>query len=177
MCGYTWPLLLPTCLANLRLIILKGMIFAMSDNPNRQWNGAQWMVWDGEQWRVEATPPPAKNNNTLGGCLVLIVFLLLVGGCTALVFGGDDSTDNGITAYVACQLEVETVLKSPGTADWPALQLATHTNEGNVWKFRSYVDSQNSFGGVVRTNYACDSTVTGDSGKVTSLVVDGQKIR
>ena len=33
----------------------------MSDNPYRQWNGAQWMVWDGAQWQPERQPyQPAK---------------------------------------------------------------------------------------------------------------------
>lgn len=94
----------------------------------------------------------------------------------ALAACGSSSTSDGITAYVACQVEIEKVLKSPGTADYPPMSTTRHYNEGNRWDFRSYVDSQNGFGGVVRTNYACDAVVLGETGVVNRLVVDGQPI-
>lgn len=106
---------------------------------------------------------------------IIIGLIALVGGCSLYMAEVDKSND-GITAYVACQVEIEKVLKSPGTADYPPMSTTRHYNEGNRWDFRSYVDSQNGFGGVVRTNYACDAIVLGETGVVNRLVVDGQPI-
>jgi len=57
---------------------------------------------------------------------------------------------------VICQLYVEDNLKSPSTADFPAPSLTDIRDMGNnVFEIRSYVDSQNSFGATIRTNFFC----------------------
>jgi hypothetical protein len=55
----------------------------MSDNPYRQWNGAQWMVWDGAQWQPERQPyQPAKpisdGRRALIAGVALIAFLMFM---------------------------------------------------------------------------------------------------
>lgn len=101
--------------------------------------------------------------------LTLAAVPLIVAALAACSSG----TKAGITAYVGCQNMIEAQLKSPGTADFPAQSQALKSSEGNNFIYQSYVDSQNSFGGVVRTNYTCEASETGDSYTVNFLVMDG----
>lgn len=91
----------------------------------------------------------------------------------ALAACGSSGTASGITAYVGCQNMIEAQLKSPGTADFPAQSQALKSSEGNNFIYQSYVDSQNSFGGVVRTSYTCEASEVGDSYTVNFLMMDG----
>ena len=59
---------------------------------------------------------------------------------------------------------IEPSLTSPATAQWPATgffpehsatQLVTRL-DGNRFKVRAWVDSQNSFGALIRTHFACE---------------------
>lgn len=162
----------------------------MPDDPSQHWDAAtgRWLQWNGTAWEIMAeqlpppgiTPVPPRKPRTdsqrvliAGG--IIVGLAALFGGCT-LYMAEVDKSDDGITAYVACQVEIEKVLKSPGTADYPPMSSTNHYNDGNRWDFRSYVDSQNGFGGVVRTDYACDAVVLGETGVVNRLVVDGQPI-
>lgn len=51
---------------------------------------------------------------------------------------------------------VENRLKSPGSAEWPSGsdRFVTQVND-TTFLVDSYVDSQNGFGALVRTNYTC----------------------
>lgn len=57
-------------------------------------------------------------------------------------------------ALVYCQTLVEKSLKSPATADMPFAQPIVDT-ENSIFTVHSYVDAQNSYGAILRTNYAC----------------------
>lgn len=63
----------------------------------------------------------------------------------------------------AAQLEMKKHLKSPGTARFPAR--ADNIADAGQCEFivTSYVDSQNSFGGVVRTDYIAHVKIIGES--------------
>lgn len=78
-------------------------------------------------------------------------------------------------AWAACQIAVEQGLKAPATAEFPTYSNVASREVGNTIQFPStYVDSQNSYGAQIRTNFTCwaDGT-TADTMKVTYLVVDG----
>lgn len=63
--------------------------------------------------------------------------------------------DKKLTAYVFSQLEIERYLKSPSTAEFPRFSSVTIYKDGSDYVVNSYVDSQNSFGGIVRTLFSC----------------------
>jgi len=62
--------------------------------------------------------------------------------------------DNHIGAYVMVQKFVKEKLKSPSTAKFPSLDYKYQTRENHVYYIEGYVDSQNSFGATVRTEFA-----------------------
>lgn len=62
----------------------------------------------------------------------------------------------------ACsQVRVESMLKAPKTADFPATSHWTIVPLGDEkYRTSSYVDAENSFGAQIRTNFMCEVTVT-----------------
>jgi hypothetical protein len=67
------------------------------------------------------------------------------------------------------QVFVKENLKSPATAEFPnAWNFSSGSNgclalfNAGVWTLTSYVDSQNSFGALIRTHYVVQLTYTAD---------------
>lgn len=64
-----------------------------------------------------------------------------------------------ITALTAAQEEVKSRLKSPSSANFPwGIDCVTKISD-NTYVINSYVDSQNSFGAMLRTNFTCQITL------------------
>lgn len=76
-------------------------------------------------------------------------------------------------AWVACKTFVEKRLKSPASAEWPP-SYPKHTQAlgGNRYRVRVYVDSQNAFGAVLRTQVDCTVTVEGSSWELNNLALE-----
>jgi hypothetical protein len=97
--------------------------------------------------------------------VALIVMILVAALCCCVIstwdFGGNDQ-DLDTMAYILCQLYVEDQLKAPSTADFPASSLANIRELDNkVFEVRSYVDAENSFGAMIRTDFYCRIRFTG----------------
>lgn len=91
-------------------------------------------------------------------------WILYVAGFLALVFAWgyfsyEDDGGGEFGAQVACEDRVRGMLKSPGTARFGNPK---RTEMGSSWLISGHVDSQNSFGGVVRSNYSCLAEYVGD---------------
>lgn len=95
------------------------------------------------------------------GCLFLF---LIVGGLFAVFFiktmisgspgGAASSGGDKHGAWAYAQLFVEKELKAPKTAEFPSNGSRFVTPlEGNRFRVESYVDSENSFGAMIRTNF------------------------
>lgn len=100
------------------------------------------------------------------------ILMIVIGnnqfGSSPRVFGSDGKQISGpaaptvapapkaFDACVMAQLFIKDKLKAPATADFPACSgpdtVVSHT--GNDWKVSSHVDSQNSFGAVLRAEYS-----------------------
>ena len=95
----------------------------------------------------------AKKENNFIGALPLIGLIV---GFVYLLFqcnGNDAPRDLKYDAEVQAESFVTEKLKSPSTAEFG---FANVTDLGNdEYEVTSYVDSQNSFGGIVRTDYSC----------------------
>lgn len=78
-----------------------------------------------------------------------------------------------ITAYTYLQIFIENnLLKSPGSAKFPALSRCVVQKQGaNTWLIKSYVDSENSFGAVIRTHFAGIMEKSGEVYVVKKLAV------
>lgn len=112
-------------------------------------------------------PLGTTSRSLILGCLTLI--LLLAGACGVMVVLGKGDTDE--TEYLAktvCQGFVKKQLKSPTSARFSE---ESATKASGRWTVSGVVDSQNSFGAMVRNQYTCTTTYQkdGDQWNLVSL--------
>lgn len=99
-------------------------------------------------------------------CVVFfIIFLVFKCSCseTDQEIANRTEQNSEFTAYYNSQQCVKELLKSPSTAEFPSgsNQFVTKIDE-DTYLINSYVDSQNSFGAMLRTNYVCQVTLNSD---------------
>jgi len=94
----------------------------------------------------------------------------------------DDKAGLENTAYVISKRYIESILKSPTTADFPFLDFeSTHFGEGR-YRVTSYVDSQNSYGAMIRSNWSILMTYKGgeefssNSWELEEVIFDGKVV-
>ena len=121
---------------------------------------------------LSLNPEDKKNNSGVGfGCITIIVIILsIIIFCGYQFWGGtlfnlfyqepkipnssSETSNENIEAYVAAKQFVTQKLKSPSTAKFPPNYDAQISNLGSGrFSVSGYVDSQNSFGAIVRTKY------------------------
>ncbi|UAM97739.1 hypothetical protein K8354_15790 [Polaribacter litorisediminis] len=71
-------------------------------------------------------------------------------------------------AAYSAQKFVEKQLKAPSTAKFPSLNKANIKKSNDVYEVSSYVDSQNGFGAMIRSNYTVKISRK-DNGNITLL--------
>lgn len=98
------------------------------------------------------------------GCAFLVVFVVMLVFIVIKCVGGDSSDDlknekhDKIEALVLSQECVKDNLKCPSTAEFASgTKNVTQIND-TTFDVSSYVDSQNSFGAMIRTYYSCTIT-------------------
>lgn len=64
-------------------------------------------------------------------------------------------------AVIQCQQYVKARLRAPSTADFPFLDHNVTNTGSETYLVRSYVDAQNGFGAMIRSNYRCEIRYTG----------------
>ena len=90
---------------------------------------------------------------------ISIVFLVIM--VLFALFACNSSTDPKISAWVCAQELVRENLKSPSTAQFPKYSASYVKDLGNnKYEISAYVDSQNSFGAVVRSYFTAKLTLT-----------------
>ncbi len=114
-----------------------------------------------------ALPPPSLKAKLFTAALL---FLVLPAGCVYMLSGDPDPKyANKTTAVVCAQMKVKEQLKSPSTADFqPSIDMQIETTDNLSYKIAGYVDSQNGFGAMVRSNFVCDLTVHPESESCTT---------
>ena len=109
-----------------------------------------------------------------------IFFLLIIAGFAWWIFAPESKNDNKAVkityskneALVMSEGFVKDNLKSPSTAEFSAdynndvTQINDSTFEVNSW-----VDSQNGFGAMLRSNYSCKITFANSMANCTELVI------
>lgn len=94
-----------------------------------------------------------------------IIFLIFKCYCsqTDEQVADNNEQNSKITALTYAQECVKERLKSPSSADFPwGSDCVTKISE-NTYVINSYVDSQNSFGAMLRTNFTCQITLIDDN--------------
>ncbi len=86
------------------------------------------------------------------------------------------------TAYIVSKRYIESILKSPTTADFPFLDFkSTHFGDGR-YRVTSYVDSQNSYGAMIRSDWSILMTYKGgeefspNSWELEEVIFDGKVV-
>ncbi len=85
--------------------------------------------------------------------ILIFLFKLCTGGDKSKVVVPWDQVDNSLVAWVYTRSIVEKQLKSPITAKFPADYTEFIKHNGTTYTIDAYVDSQNSFGAMIRTYF------------------------
>jgi len=116
-----------------------------------------------------------------GIMLVLAPIIFLSWGY--LVFFTDSSTPasttkphapDSIELYVQAQQFVRQGLKAPSTAEFPFDPISVGTDGNGLYQVESYVDSQNSFGAMIRSHWMLNMRPVGDKWMLETMQIDGK---
>lgn len=116
------------------------------------------------------------NNEVVGlSCLALVVLVIVLVLLGAYFGGGDEDDPDGGGEFGArdvCEQFVKDRLKSPSTADFS--DTAASPNGLQSWTVLGAVDSENSFGAMIRNTYICTVHHTaGDNWALDDLQLSG----
>jgi len=78
---------------------------------------------------------------------------------------GASSKPSVYQAQSACESAVTGILKSPSSADFGGWQ--RRENADGTFEISGYVDSQNSFGAMLRAQFSCSVDASGNQAKIT----------
>lgn len=107
-----------------------------------------------------------KTKTTKKQWAVVVILFAFMFYMFSLVGGGGGPTTQQPTiddgrAHIIAQNYVESVLKSPSTADFPTFDYQASNLGNHKYKIVSYVDAQNSFGAEIRSNYSVTLSYNG----------------
>lgn len=105
-------------------------------------------------------PTPPASAKVIGGVITAIIGIVIAVLCGIGMSGGHGSSGGGqdaanADATQACQKFVKRDLKSPASAKFSGIGVA---HVGSTYTVSGSVDSQNSFGAMLRNDFACVET-------------------
>lgn len=128
-----------------------------------------------------------KTSKLVLGLFIFSIFAMIIS--ISSLSGSTPYTETASTADPVewagtyAQVYVTKTLKAPSTADFPVIRSNDVTNLGNGrYKVSSFVDSQNGFGAMIRSNWEVTLTYAGsnaeDAGSwtVEKIIFDGKVI-
>lgn len=103
--------------------------------------------------------------------IVVALFAVGCGGTSASVEpSGFTESEVEELAYDVCQQAVEMELRAPATAEWPSLDEVTVVARPNRrYDVEGFVDSQNGFGALIRSDVYCGLRQVGESDRFRVL--------
>lgn len=146
-----------------------------------------------EKLRAEARKKyekPAKKKmgsfkKFVAGTFALIVLIAVISAVsnsnTSTTTPATNSTptqsDRETTSIVFAEKVIKDTLKAPSTAKFVDVKAYELTNEKDVWAINGFVDSQNSFGAVIRSQWEVQLDYRdGKGGTVKSILFDGKTL-
>lgn len=104
--------------------------------------------------------PSPKKHGTAWFIATVIVGVVIIALAFSACGGGDEPYDanNKSEVIAQCEAQVKDHLKSPSTAEFN-----TSATGSGTWTVTGTVDSENSFGGMVRADFQCTVTVNEDT--------------
>ncbi len=86
--------------------------------------------------------------------------------------------DREIASIVFAKETIKTLLKAPSTAKFEDVKAYELLNQKDIWAVNGYVDSQNSFGAMIRSLWEVQLDYTdGKGGTVKGITFDGKEIK
>lgn len=82
--------------------------------------------------------------------------------------------DTKLSAYTTATMAVKSRLKAPSTAVFQSSMYANITNIGDKYTVSSYVDSQNSFGATLRSNFVVKLRLDGEQFEVLDIKIENE---
>lgn len=81
---------------------------------------------------------------------------------------------SAIELYVQAQGFVRQGLKAPSTAKFPLEPVSVGTDGNGLYQVESYVDSQNGFGAMIRSDWMLNMRPVGDKWILETMQIDGK---
>jgi len=129
----------------------------------------------------QAIPPfaPTKTRsglpNRIGWVLVAVFSpIMMCGVCATCTPDDDDRSDSAVEArlaYLQCQRIASKQLKAPSTATFAPFHELSVSTDGAESKIRFWVDSQNSYGALLRSNGDCWLSRTNGEWKASRVYI------
>ena len=115
------------------------------------------------------TKSPNLSSYILVTALVIICVFCFVGTSLFAARNSANTSNESVSVttievYIMSKSFVKNQLKAPATAEWPAfdeIKVQKFPDPPNTYRVVGYVDSENGFGALIRTNYTCDLTYKG----------------
>lgn len=121
---------------------------------------------DGKPASGDKTPAPSGSGCGKGCGIFLVVLVVagLIAFLSSLARGSNDEYDsnNKFEAIAQCEARIEKLLKAPSTAEFDSDATGSGT-----WTVSGTVDSENSFGAMLRSNFQCTVKIAGNSATTT----------
>jgi len=113
------------------------------------------------------------------GIIVFIAFFIAILGSLGGSKGEKTQPIDRKTISIAFAEEIiKGILKAPSTAKFVDVEAYELSNEKDVWAVNGYVDSQNSFGAMMQSQWEVQLDYRdGKGGTVKSILFDGKKMQ
>ncbi len=100
---------------------------------------------------------------------VILGILFLVSRCD---FSSDEvaQPDNKVRSIMYTEKYIEEIIKSPSTADFGTPEVTRIGSD--TYHVKNYVDSENSFGAMIRMKYECDIKWNGNDYTIDNVITD-----
>ncbi len=127
---------------------------------------------DGEPDEVEAAPQPAAKKNG-GGWIALgvaaVIAVCVIGSAVKGCGGSSGQDDGSASATAGCEELVKDRLKAPSTAEFSG---ESADGSAGSYTVTGDVDSQNSFGAMLRSHFTCTVHSSGNEWKLDDMEID-----
>ena len=143
----------------------------------------QW--WDGENWGPVFDPQEKPHSERLsvdkGALLKWGCWAVIIGGLIAVIAFQNSPAKQAereaermyenapVYAEMGCKDQVEARLKAPSTAKFSDVSVK---GIGGEFTVTGSVDSENSFGAMIRSEFSCDVEVDGDLTTTSNVVIN-----
>lgn len=129
------------------------------------------------------TPEKDTFLHTRIGRVSLFIFLLIgLFSFVSLFTEGSNSSPSQKSIYVPDEIDLHIQaqqfvlrgLKAPSTAKFPTLPYEAKNMGDGFYKVKSYVDSQNSFGAMIRSDWTVDMALVEDHWFLDKMIINGK---